>query len=120
MNNVIAFFVGSITFALVMILKFPIKRFIKLEMDKTNLDYEKKRLYRKRLNTIIFFLVFFIAVVTYYFVLQWLHDDHFKWCCSLKAGTIAIAIYALFEQWFGEDSSREKSEKMDDNGDEFD
>jgi len=37
--------------------------------------------------------------------------DHFKWCCSLKAGAVAIAIYAVYEQWFGERDKNRRGTK---------
>ncbi|HKM35787.1 MAG TPA: hypothetical protein VJY54_13755, partial [Lachnospiraceae bacterium] len=104
MNNVIAFFVGSLTFVIIMIIKIPVKKLTSFMADKLSEDEADRVILNKRLNGIIFVLAFTIAVICYYFVLQWLGSDHYKWCCSLKAGTIAIALYALFEQWFGEDS----------------
>lgn len=111
MNSVIAFFVGSLTFVITMIIKIPVKKLTSFVADKMSEEEADRVILNKRLNGLIFVLVFVVAVICYYFVLQWLGSDHFKWCCSLKAGAIAIALYALFEQWFGEGSTKGDSIK---------
>src|SRR5574344_838840 len=105
MNNVIAFFVGSVTFVIIMIIKIPVKKLTRFIAFQTKEESEK-RIFNKRLNGVILVLVFIVAVLCYYAVLKWLRIDHFKWCCSLKAGTFAIALYALFEQWFGGENGK--------------
>lgn len=100
-NSIIAFFVGSVTFVLMMGIKIPIKKVTRI-LSLRQVDYEGYReTYRKRLNLSIIVITFIVAIVCYYFVLLWLGDDHFKLCCSFKAGAIATALYVLYEQWFG-------------------
>lgn len=103
MNITIAFFVGCITFVLMMVLKIPVKKLTAFLADKIEPDEEEGYILYKRLNGAIILLTIMVATICYYFVLGWLEIEHFKLCCSLKAGIIAIALYALYEQWFGEE-----------------
>lgn len=103
MNIAIAFLVGCITFVLMMILKIPIKWLTAYVADKMKPDVEEGYILYKRLNTAIIFLTIIVATIGYYFVFGLIGIGHFKLCCSLKAGVIAVALYAVFEQWFGDD-----------------
>lgn len=99
MNDAIAFFVGCVTFVSMMLIKIPIKRFIVwLVGGETSGD---KRILIKRCNSILFIVTMIVAVLLYWGLFKILDIDHFKLCCSLKAGAIAIALYAAYEQWFG-------------------
>ncbi len=98
MNFTIAFFVGCMTLALMMLIKIPIKAITEKLADRT-FSEEDNHIINRRYNLIIILMVFVVACIIYYFVLSWLGDDHFKFCCSLKAGCIAVALYAAFERF---------------------
>ena len=103
MNMSISFFVGCITFVLMMFIKIPIKKLnSNLAVKTAKADVERILLY-KRLNVIIIFVTMMLSMICYYFVLNLLGEGHFKMCCSIKAGTIAVALYMVFEQWIGDD-----------------
>lgn len=102
MSITIAFFVGCITFVIMMLLKIPVKKMMFILANIIEVDEDESYILYKRLNGVVILLTIMVAVVCYYFVLQWLGEEHFKLCCSLKAGVIAIALYAVYEQWFGE------------------
>ncbi|MBE5873470.1 MAG: hypothetical protein E7287_03580 [Lachnospiraceae bacterium] len=98
MNFTIAFFIGCITLVLMLLIKIPVKTVTKRLADES-FDERGNDIRYKRYNMILFILVFVVACVIYYLVLLWLGDDHFKFCCSLKAGIIAIALYSVFERF---------------------
>ena len=103
MNMAISFFVGCITFVVMLFVKLPIKKInYKLASRVIDNETEKKRLYKK-LNVIIIFIAMMLSMIFYYIVLRMLGGTHFKMCCSVKAGAIAVALYMIFEQWFGDD-----------------
>ena len=102
MNMAIAFFVGCVTFVLMMIIKIPIKKIIFSVVECVVDDEDRQYILYKRWNTILFFVTLLVAAVCYCYVAVVLKIDHFKWCCSVKAGAIAIALYAVYEQWFEE------------------
>ena len=103
MNMAISFFVGCVTFVLMMFVKLPIKKMnYKLACKVVDSEEEKQILYKK-LNVIIIFIAMMLSMVCYYFVLKMLGGTHFKMCCSVKAGAIAVALYMIFEQWFGDE-----------------
>ena len=103
MNMAISFFVGCVTFVLVMFVKLPIKKInYKLAARVVDNEEEKQILYKK-LNVIIIFIAMMLSMICYYFVLRMLGGTHFKMCCSIKAGAIAVALYMIFEQWFGDE-----------------
>ena len=95
MNCIIIFFIGAITFALMFLIKIPIK---KLTNDLTD-NYVK----RKRMNFIVIIVTIIVAIVSYCFVLVWLGITHFKLCIALQGAALAMAFYAIYEQWFGND-----------------
>ena len=101
MNAEISFFVGCVTFVIMMGLKIPMKRFTEMIVEDyyTGKSEEEKFILRKRMNFSIIVLNFIIATICYYIVLRLMGDSHFKWCCTLKAGAIATVIYAIYEQW---------------------
>lgn len=98
MNSVITFFVGCVTFALMLLIKIPIK--------KLNWDLAKSDLQYRRFNIFLIVLTFLVALVCYCFALVWLGETHFKLCCAIKGAAVATAFYAIYEQWCGEDSTR--------------
>ena len=51
---------------------------------------------------------FMIAIICYSLVLQWMDIQHYKMCVAIKGGALAMAFYAIYEQWFGEDSLKEE------------
>lgn len=102
MNMAIAFFTGCVTFVLMLVIKIPIKKLTYRFADRVTSDEESQHVLYKRCNVVIILITMVVAIICYYLVLQVLGEDHFKVCCSIKAGAIAIALYAAFEQWFGE------------------
>lgn len=102
MNTAISFFVGCITFVAMMFIKKPIKRVTFGLAEKKGKREEDKRVLYKRLNIMIIFAAMFVAMIFYYLVLIFLGETHFKMCCSLKAGAVSVALYVIFEQWFGD------------------
>ena len=103
MNAAIAFFVGCVTFVLMMVIKIPIKRLIFSLVERYVYEEERQYVMYKRWNTVILFVTMLVAALCYFYVALVLRIDHFKWCCSIKAGAIAIALYAVYEQWFEEE-----------------
>lgn len=101
MNGAISFFVGCITFVLMMVIKIPIKRLVLSVVEQRIYEEEEQYVWYKRWNTVLLLVTLLVSAVVYYFVGAFLEIDHFKWCCSIKAGAIAIALYAVYEQWFG-------------------
>lgn len=102
MNMAISFFVGCVTFVLMMFVKIPVKKMTLELAEKVRNNEEEKLLLYKRLNVIVIFVTMMLSMICYYFVLDILGEGHFKMCCSLKAGAIAVALYMVFEQWFGD------------------
>lgn len=101
MNMAIAFFVGCITFVLMMIIKIPVKKITAILAANQAENQEQEYILYKRYNVVVMFLTMAIAMLCYYWVLQVLEIEHIKWCCSLKAGAIAMAIYTIFERFVG-------------------
>lgn len=101
-NFAIAFFVGCITLVLMTIIKIPIKQLTRFIANRLETDKEDSHVLYRRFNGIIIILTMIVSAFCYYFVLQGLGEEHFQICCSMKAGAIAVALYAAFEQWFGE------------------
>lgn len=103
MNSAISFFVGCLTLVLMMIIKIPIKKMLFRLAQEIRKEEKQQQIMYKRLNSILIVCVMLVAVVCYYLVLRVLGEEHFKLCCSMKAGAIAVALYAVLEQWFGDD-----------------
>lgn len=99
MNSMITFFVGCVTFVMMMFIKIPVKRLTR-EAAHCFTQY-------KHWNLILIVLTFLVALICYCFVLVWVGESHFKLCCALKGAAVAMAFYAVYEQWFGEDSLKE-------------
>ena len=95
MNSVITFFVGCAAFAVMMLVKIPIKKY--------NWKLAKSELQSKRLNICFIILTFLVAIICYCFALVWLGETHFKLCCAIKGASVAMAFYAIYEQWCGDD-----------------
>ncbi len=102
MNMAISFFVGCITFVLVMLIKLPIKKITAAVASHIAINDEQEYLLYKRFNIVIMLLAMLIAVVSYYSIIQVMGLEHIKWCCSLKAGAISVALYAIYELLFDE------------------
>ena len=98
MNIAIAFFVGCLTFVLLMVIKIPFKKINRIVARQAENDEEKAEQLYKHLNIIVIVITMLVATICYFLVLQWLGETHFKFCCALKAGAIAMALYALYEQ----------------------
>lgn len=97
MNSVISFFVGSVTFVLMMLIKIPVKK-VTGALSK-RVDEERREIVRKRLNIVLVVIVMLLACLIYVLVLRMLRDNHFKLCYALKAGVIAMALYAVYERF---------------------
>lgn len=106
MNMAIAFFVGCITFVLMMIIKIPVKKITAILAENRAENPQHEYILYKRYNIVIMLLTMIMAMLCYYWVLQVLEIEHIKWCCSLKAGAIAMAIYTVFEQFVGDGQDR--------------
>ena len=102
MNMAISFFVGCITFVLVMLFKLPVKKITAALASYIAIEEEQEYLLYKRFNIVIMLFAMLIAMVSYYSIIQVMGLEHIKWCCSLKAGAIAIALYAVYELLLGE------------------
>ena len=87
MNSVITFFVGCAAFAVMMLVKIPIKK-LNCELAKSELQY-------KRLNIFLIILTFLVAIICYCFALVWLGETHFKLCCAIKGASVAMALCNL-------------------------
>ncbi len=103
MNIAIAFLAGCVTFVLMMFIKIPIKILTGKLADRIGYDEDDCHVLYKRLNGVIILMAIIVATMCYYVMYCVLEVGHFKLCCSLKAGMIAIALYAAYEQWFGEE-----------------
>lgn len=103
MNSAVSFFVGAVTFVLVMILKMPVKRITWWLAKHCRTEERSRYVFYKRCNSVLFILTAVVAVYSYYVLYRLIALDHFKWCCTLKAAAIAMAIYAVYELWFGSD-----------------
>ncbi len=97
MNMAITFFVGCVTFVLVMIVKIPVKKLTALIANRIAIEDDEEYVLYKRLNVVLILLAILLAMASYYWVMLVLELEHIKWCCSIKAGAIAIAIYAVYE-----------------------
>ena len=94
MNDKVTFLVGCFTFLTVNFLKRPLKK-CNWKLSQGNMKQYKRR------NILIFLLVMAVSVGSYYALYRLVALDHFKLCCTLKAGAMAVAIYAVYEQWSG-------------------
>ncbi len=103
MKIAIAFFAGCITFVLMMLIKIPIKKIMRIIAGKVEEDDEEQYVLYKRLNGIIVLVAMMLAMICSYMIYAVLGIEHFKVCYALKAGAISVALYALYEQWFGEE-----------------
>lgn len=103
MNTAVAFFAGCVSFVMMMVIKLPIKKLTRMLVEQLEYYEEKRYVLYKRFNGVIILLTIIVAAVCYYLISTILGVKHFKLCCSLKAGMIAIALYAAYEQWFGEE-----------------
>lgn len=101
MNDVMVFFIGVVTFVSVMLLKIPVKQFTESMASEKSYDMVEYKMLRKRYNILIFFMVVIVAFSIYCFLLYGLGDSYFKLCCSVKAMAVSIALYSVYEQWFG-------------------
>ena len=109
-TNIFMFLIGGVTFALMLLIKIPIKKCTWDLADRWAVDDEDQRKLFHRLNLILVVFAVLVAVVLYCFILIWMGDSHFKFCCSLKGAAIAMAFYAIFEQWTGTSISERQKE----------
>ena len=109
MNDAVTFFVGCVTFVVIMLLKIPVKKFTWKLAERHSWCDEDCYVRYKRYNSVLFFLIALVAVAIYYILYRVVELDHFKLCCTLKAGAMAIALYAVYEQWVGSSGSQNKN-----------
>jgi len=100
MNMAIAFFGGCMTFVLMMVIKIPIKKINMVLTERYCEDEEKKQLFYKRLNVSIIVVTMLVSMLCYYVVARMFVISNIKWCCAMKGGAIAIALHAIYAQWF--------------------
>lgn len=108
MNDAVTFFVGCFTFVIVMILKIPVKKITWHLAQRNTLDRDACYIRYKRYNAVLFLLVAAVAVGAYYVLYRLVNLDHFKLCCTLKAGALAIALYAVYDQCVEDSDPKEK------------
>jgi len=102
MNMAIAFFGGCMTFVLMMVIKLPIKKLNRWIADCFFEEDDERELLYKRLNVSIMVVTMLLSMVCYYIVAGMFDIEHLKWCCAMKGGAIAIALHAMYAQWFEE------------------
>ncbi len=98
MNAAISFLSGCIVFALIFVLKIPVKRLNRVIAESLFKDTVKQYICYKRLNISIFAIIMVTGAFTYAAVIKVLGITHFKWCCTLKSAVIAVALYYIFER----------------------
>ena len=108
MNDAVTFLVGCFTFLAVNILKKPIKKWNRKRAGGNDPQYRRR-------NMLIFLLVMAVSVGSYYVLYRLVELDHFKLCCTLKAGAMAVAIYAVYEQWTGSSLAETAKERKEEN-----
>lgn len=112
MHNAVTFLSGCFTFLAVQYLKAPIK---KASWRRACRGGEQGRYGRyRRYNFMIFFLVTAVAMGAYSALYHLVGLDHFKLCCTLKAGAMAVALYAVYEQWTGSESAQKETKELRD------
>lgn len=98
-ENEIGIVVGIQVFLLLFLIKIPVKWFHeKIVVRSRKID--KGRLFR-RLNFTLILWVVFLSVSIYFWICLKLGIHH-KLCCSFKSVAIALTLYAIYEQLFGE------------------
>ena len=90
-----------------MILKIPVKKLTWKLAKRYGGAQEDCYCRYRRYNSVLFLLVTVVAVGAYYVLYRLLELDHFKLCCTLKAGAMAIAFYDIYEQWTGPSGPKE-------------
>ncbi|MBR6643565.1 MAG: hypothetical protein IKL28_07900 [Lachnospiraceae bacterium] len=100
MNMAIAFFGGCMTFVLMMVVKVPIKKLNMAIAERFRDDEDEIELLYKRLNVSVMVAAMLLSMLCYYIVAAMLGITNLKWCCAMKGGAIAIALHAVYAQWF--------------------
>lgn len=100
MANILAVLVALFVFFLMFLLKAPMKRWSRrIAEGRYGEDGDKAYTLYRRLNVSIIIMTALLAVLIYYLICLW-GGLHHKLCCSFKAGVMALALYALYDQWF--------------------
>lgn len=107
MNRAIIFCVGCFTFVVMFLIKYPIKKMSKSISVSLGYDGEAGEILRRRLNILVIFFVLLTALASYHQILLWMNETHVKLCCALKGAALAMAFYAIFEQWIGDSTTKE-------------
>lgn len=103
MENVLAAVTGLATFLVMFLCKIPIKKFSRRRSGMGNRTGRERYAAYRRWNLGIIAAVFLISAAAYYAACR-LGGIHHKLCCSFKAGVIALALYAVYDQFFGRES----------------
>lgn len=98
MNMAIAFFVGCMTFVLMMVIKIPIKKLNMALAEQLCDDEDKQYLLYKRLNVSVMVVTMLASMLCFYVIARLFDISNIKWCCAMKSGAIAIALYAIYAQ----------------------
>ena len=100
MNMAIAFFSGCMTFVLMMVIKIPIKKLNLWLSERYCEEDNRQQLLYKRLNVSVMAVTMLVSMLCFYFVSRMFAFSNIKWCCAMKGGAIAIALHAIYAQWF--------------------
>lgn len=101
MNTAIAFFCACVTFALMMVIKIPIKKVNWWLVENFFKESKNKKLLYKRFNVSIMVVAMLLAMFCYYVIAGLMFEmSNLKWCYAMKGGAIAIAFHAMYAQWF--------------------
>lgn len=93
MQNILAIFVGIFTFLAALALK----KFIKWKKHEKLKEVQHRK---NRIRNVGNMLVSFAASIFMYYVMCRLAGIHCKLCCAYKAWAIALALYAVYKQFF--------------------
>lgn len=99
-ENLIGVIVGVQVFLYVFLLKIPLKKLHMQIASKKDTERARQAKFR-HLNATFILWVFFLSVSIYYIICLLL-EIHHKLCCSFKSVAIALTLYAIYEQLFGE------------------
>lgn len=101
-ENVIGVIVGFLVFLYMFLVKVPIKALHRRIVKRRYFDDEKKASIAFRVaNVSLILWVTVLAVVLNYAICSVLNIHH-KLCCSFKAVAIAVSLYSIYEQIWGD------------------
>ena len=125
MANILAVLVALFVFFLMFLLKIPMKRWSwRIAEDRHRGNEGRAYALYRRLNVSVIIMTVLLSVLIYYLICLW-GGLHHKLCCSFKAGVLALALYALYDQWFSpgrmprEEGREEKESEEEDAAEEI-